>query len=161
MDTPLLRKHIDKWLEEKRQEALKNGDEAMDELRKRSAVIAFRCAVIFHMLSGKERESRACIDFMMMMADYVLDNQMHLLCQKMESQQAKNEPAVVKTLGNMTVFDKLPREFTLNDVKTAKGLGYEESSYRSIVSKWKSCGIIEDMPPQPGIRKARYRKCCA
>ena len=161
VDTPLLRKHIDKWLEEKRQEALKNGDEAMDELRKRSAVIAFRCAVIFHMLSGKERESRACVDFMMMMADYVLDNQMHLLCQKMESQQAKNEPAVVKTLGNMTVFDKLSREFTLNDVKMAKGPGYEESSYRSIICKWKSCGIIEDMPPQPGIKKARYRKCCA
>ena len=45
----------------------------MDELRKRSAVIAFRCAVVFHLLSGCERESRACIDFMLMMADYVLE----------------------------------------------------------------------------------------
>ena len=45
VDTPLLRKNIDKWLEEKRLEALKNADESMDELRKRSAVIAFRCGV--------------------------------------------------------------------------------------------------------------------
>ena len=96
--------------------------------RKRSAVIAFRCAVVFHLLSGCERESRACIDFMLMMADYVLDNQMHLLCEKMESQQAKNAPAVVKTIQNKTVYDKLPNEFTLYDVKMAKGLGLEESS---------------------------------
>ena len=161
VDTPLLRKHIDKWLEEKRQEALKNADESMDELRKRSAVIAFRCGVIFHLLSGKERESRACVDFMLMMADYVLENQMHLLCQKMESQQAKNAPAIVKTLGNRTVYDKLPNEFTLNDVKIAKGLGLEDSSYRSIICKWKASGFIEEMPSQSGDKKARYRKLSA
>ena len=49
VDTPILRKNIDKWLEEKRQEALKNADESMDELRKRAAVIAFRCGVLFHL----------------------------------------------------------------------------------------------------------------
>ena len=38
--------------------------------------IAFRCAVIFHLLSGYKKESKACIDFMLMMADYVLKNRM-------------------------------------------------------------------------------------
>ena len=163
VDTPLLRRHIDKWLEEKRVEALKNADESMDELRKRSAVIAFRCAVVFHLLSGCERESRACIDFMLMMADYVLDNQMHLLCEKMESQQAKNAPAVVKTIQNKTVYDKLPNEFTLYDVKMAKGLGLEESSYRSIVCKWKASGFIKEQPADPtsANRKAHYVKLSA
>ena len=163
VDTPLLRRHIDKWLEEKRVEALKNADESMDELRKRSAVIAFRCAVVFHLLSGCERESRACIDFMLMMADYVLDNQMHLLCEKMESQQAKNAPAVVKTIHNKTVYDKLPNEFTLYDVKMAKGLGLEESSYRSIVCKWKASGFIKEQPADPtsANRKAHYVKLSA
>jgi hypothetical protein len=163
VDTSLLRRHIDKWLEEKRVEALKNADESMDELRKRSAVIAFRCAVVFHLLSGCERESRACIDFMLMMADYVLDNQMHLLCEKMESQQAKNAPAVVKTIHNKTVYDKLPNEFTLYDVKMAKGLGLEESSYRSIVCKWKASGFIKEQPADPtsANRKAHYVKLSA
>ena len=55
VDTPRLRKAIDKWLEEKRLEAMKDMNETMDELRKRSAVIAFRCAVVFHLLTGKER----------------------------------------------------------------------------------------------------------
>ena len=163
VDTPLLRKHIDKWLEEKRLEALKNADEAMDELRKRSAVIAFRCAVVFHLLSGCERESRACIDFMLMMADYVLENQMHLLCEKMESQQAKNEPAVVKTLQNRSVYDKLPEVFTLKDVKNAKGLGLEDSSYRSIICKWKASGFIQEQPADPASadRKMHYVKLSA
>ena len=135
----------------------------MDELRKRSAVIAFRCAVVFHLLSGCERESRACVDFMLMMADYVLENQMHLLCQKMESQQIKNEPAVVKTLQNRSVYDKLPQVFTLKDVKTAKGLGLEESSYRSIICKWKACGFIKEQPADPAStdRKAHYLKLSA
>jgi hypothetical protein len=163
VDTPLLRKHIDKWLEEKRMEALKNADEAMDELRKRSAVIAFRCAVVFHLLSGCERESKACIDFMLVMADYVLENQMHLLCQKMQNQQAKNEPAVVKTLQNRTVYDKLPQIFTLKDVKNAKGLGLEESSYRSIICKWKACGFIKEMPDNDSSieKKTHYCKLTA
>ena len=159
VDTPLLRKHIDKWLEEKRLMALKNDDEAMDELRKRSAVIAFRCAVVFHLLSGKERESRACIDFMLMMADYVLENQMHLLCEKMESQQALNAPAVVKTIHNKTVFDNLPEQFTVSDIKQSKGPGYSESSYRSIACKWKANGIIEEMPKEQWMNnKTYYRK---
>ena len=163
VDTPLLRKHIDKWLEEKRLEALKNADEAMDELRKRSAVIAFRSAVVFHLLSGCERESRACIDFMLMMADYVLENQMHLLCEKMESQQAKNEAAVVKTLQNRSVYDKLPQVFTLKDVKNAKGMGFEESSYRSIICKWKASGFIQEQPADPAStdRKTHYVKLSA
>ena len=163
VDTPLLRKHIDKWLEEKRLEALKNADEAMDELRKRSAVIAFRCAVVFHLLSGCERESRACIDFMLMMADYVLENQMHLLCEKMESQQAKNEPTVIKTLQNRSVYDKLPQVFTLKDVKNAKGMGFEESSYRSIICKWKASGFIQEQPADPSStdRKTHYVKLSA
>lgn len=160
VDTPLLRKHIDKWLEERRLEALKNADEALDELRKRSAVIAFRCAVVFHLLSDCECESKACIDFMLMMADYVLENQMHLLCQKMENQQAKNEPTAVRRLQNKTVYDKLPEVFTLKDVKNAKGLGLEESSYRSIICKWKASGFIkeQDAASASPDRKTHYVK---
>ena len=163
VDTPLLRKHIDKWLEEKRLDALKNADESMDELRKRSAVIAFRCGVVFHLLSGNECESRACVDFMLMMADYVLENQMRLLCEKMEDQQAKNEPAMVKTLQNRSVYDKLPQVFTFKDVKNAKGAGFEDSSYRSIICRWKACGFIQEQTADPASidRKPRYIKLSA
>ena len=145
VDTPRLRKAINGWLEEKRLEAMKNMDESMDELRKRSAVIAFRCAVVFHLLSGCKKESKACIDFMLMMADYVLHNQLHLISQMMEAQQAKNEPMIGR-VSNHNTFERLPQVFTMDDLKIAKGANYEESSYRSIISRWKKEAFVEEVP---------------
>lgn len=144
VDTPRLRKAISKWVEEKRILALKNNDEVMDNFRRRAAVIAFRCAVVFHLLSGEEHESKACVDFMLMMADYCLDTQMHMLGNMIESQQAQNAPAEVRTISDKTTYDKLPKEFTYADVKDAKGPGYSDSTLRSYVKRWKEHGIIEE-----------------
>ena len=144
VDTPRLRKAIGKWVEEKRILALKNNDEVMDNFRRRAAVIAFRCAVVFHLLTGEENESKACIDFMLMMADYCLDTQMRMLGNMIESQQAQNAPAEVRTISDKTTFDKLPKEFTYADVKDAKGPGYSDSTLRSYVKRWKEHGIIEE-----------------
>ena len=162
VDTPRLRKAINQWLEEKRLLAMKNVDEAMDELRKRSAVIAFRCAVVFHLLSGKEKETKACVDFMLMMADYVLRNQMHLLSQMIESQQQKNEPMIGR-VSNRNTFDRLPDTFTMDDLKIAKGTNYEESSYRSIVSRWKKEAFVEEVPMSElgNDKRPRWRKLSA
>ena len=144
VDTPRLRKAISKWVEEKRILALKNNDEVMDNFRRRAAVIAFRCAVVFHLLSGEEHESKACVDFMLMMADYCLDTQMHMLGNMIESQQAQNAPAEVRTISDKNTYDKLPKEFTYADVKDAKGPGYSDSTLRSYVKRWKEHGIIEE-----------------
>ena len=145
VDTPRLRKAIGKWVEEKRILALKNNDEVMDNFRRRAAVIAFRCAVVFYLLTGEEHESKACVDFMLMMADYCLDTQMRMLGNMIESQQAQNAPAEVRTISDKTTFDKLPKEFTYADVKDAKGPGYSDSSYRSSVSRWKKFELIEEI----------------
>ena len=145
VDTPRLRKAIEKWAEEKRLLALKNTDEVMDNFRRRSAVIAFRCAVIFHLLSGEERESKACIDFMLMMADYCLETQVRMLGDMISSQQANNEP-IIKTIGNKSTYDRLPKVFTMDDLRLAKGANFEESSYRSIISKWKKARFVEEVP---------------
>ena len=159
VDTPRLRKAILKWLEQKRLEAMKNMDEAMDELRKRSAVIAFRCAVIFHLLNGSKKESKACVDFMLMMADYVLQNQMHLLSQMMKDQQTLNEPKQ-NNVSNKLTYDNLPKVFTLDDVRRIKGGDLTDSSYRSIVCRWKSEGFIEELPQEElgSDKRSHWRK---
>ncbi len=156
VDTPRLRKAISKWVEEKRVFALKNNDEVMDNFRRRAAVIGFRCGVIFHLLSGDERESKACVDFMLMMADYCLDTQMRLLGNMIESQQAQNAPAEVRTISDKTTYDKLPKEFTYDDLKTAKGPGYSDSTYRSDVKRWRDNGLIEEI--QSGRNKFFKKK---
>jgi len=161
VDTPRLRKAIERWLEEKRIVAMKAIDDSMDELRKRSAVIAFRCAVVFHLLSGKEKESKACVDFMLMMADYTLQNQMHMLSQMMADQQAKNAPTIV--ISNKAAFDNLPTVFTMADLKAAKGQHYAESSYRSIISRWNSDHLVEEVPAENlgGEKRQHWRKVVA
>ena len=50
IDTPRLRKAIERWVEEKRVEAAKDIDRVKDTYRKRAAVIGFRCGVIHHLL---------------------------------------------------------------------------------------------------------------
>ncbi len=156
VDTPRLRKAISKWVEDKRILALKNNDEVMDNFRRRAAVIGFRCGVIFHLLSGDEHESKACVDFMLLMADYCLDNQVHMLGELIESQQAQNAPAEVRTISNKTIYDKLPKEFTYDDVKDARGAGYSDSTYRSDVKRWKDNGLIEEI--QSGRNKLFRKK---
>lgn len=67
-----------------------------------------------------------------------------MLGNMMASQQANNE-AMIMTIRNKSTFDRLPKEFTMNDLKIAKGGNYEESSYRSIISKWKMDKIVADV----------------
>ena len=155
VDTPRLRKAIAKWVEEKRILALKNNDEVMDNFRRRAAVIGFRCGVIFHLLSGDEHESKACVDFMLLMADYCLDNQVHMLGELIESQQAQNAPAEVRNINDKTTYDKLPKEFTYDDVREAKGAGFSPSTYRSDVKRWRDNHLVEKIKdaPTPMFRK--------
>ena len=143
VDTPRLRKAIGKWVEEKRLVALKNDDEVMDNFRRRAAVIAFRCAVIFHLLSGDERESKACVDFMLTMAEYCLDGQMRMLGNMMQSQQEQSAPAEIRKISDKTTFDKLPKEFTYDDLRKAKG-ACKEATYRSTIKRWRKNNMIED-----------------
>ena len=72
VDTPKLRHAIEEWCEQKRVEAAKDIDHVKDTYRKRAAVIGFRCGVVFHLLSGCSKESKACTDFALMMAEYCL-----------------------------------------------------------------------------------------
>ena len=58
-------------------EAAKDIDHVKDTYRKRADVIGFRAGVIFHLLEtssnaqgNRMRESKACIDFALMMAEY-------------------------------------------------------------------------------------------
>ena len=155
VDTPRLRRAIAKWAEEKRLLALKNDDEVMDNFRRRAAVIAFRCAVIFHLLSGEERESKACVDFMLTMAEYCLDTQMRMLGNMMQSQQELNAPAEIHSINDKTTFDKLDDVFSIGDVEAAKGVGFKPSTYRSIVTRWKQNNLIEKI--EKGKNKL-YRK---
>ena len=136
IDTPRLRKAIGDWVEEKRVEAAKDIDRVKDTYRKRAAVIGFRCGVVFHLLSGCERESKACLDFALMMADYCLTQQMNAFGEALQSQYVNAGDECRRYGSNHSVFDQLPPLFTMDDLRALKQGFCGEAALRKTVSRW-------------------------
>ena len=146
VDTPRLRKAIEAWVEEKRVEAAKDIDHVKDTYRKRAAVIGFRCGVVFHLLSMGARnlksqtsnlkESKACLDFAVMMAQYCLDQQMKAFGEALESQFVDARDECIRYGSNHSVFDQLPPSFTMDDLRALKRGFCSEAGLRKIISRW-------------------------
>ena len=136
IDVPRLRKAIEAWCEEKRVEAAKDIDHVKDIYRKRAAVIGFRCGVIFHMLSGCAKESKACLGFAQMMAQYCLEQQIKAFGEAMESQFVNARDECIRYGSNHSVYDQLSPAFTINDLRALKRGFCSEAGLRKIISRW-------------------------
>ena len=143
INVPRLRKAIETWVEEKRVEAAKDIDHVKDIYRKRAAVIGFRCGVIFHLLSGKDKETKACLDFAIMMAQYCLDQQIKTFGETLRNEYVSAQDECQRYGANHSVFDQLPPSFTMDDLRSLKRGYCGESSLRTIVTRWRRDGWIE------------------
>ena len=142
IDTPRLRKAIEEWVEQKRVEAAKDIDHVKDTYRKRAAVIGFRCGVIFHLLSGKDKESKQCLDFALMMADYCLMEQIKTFGEALQSQYVDASEECQRYGANHSVFDQLAPTFTIDDLRALKRGYCSETAMRMIISRWMRDGWI-------------------
>ena len=149
IDVPHLRKGIEKWVEQKRIEAAKDIDHVKDTYRKRAAVIGFRCGVIFHLLSqdpaSKElkKESRQCVDFAVMIAEYCLRMQLKTFGEAMRNEYANNREDCQRHSANHSVFDQLAPVFTMDDLRALKRSDMPQNSLNKIVSRWSRDKWIE------------------
>ena len=169
LDVPRLRKAIETWVEEKRVEAAKDIDHVKDTYRKRAAVIGFRCGVIFHMLEtspglpkgeegladsgrasrlpslggvGGGRESRNCIKFALLMAQYCLDQQIKVFGEALRNEFVSARDECQRYGANHSVFDQLAPTFTRDDLRALKH-DCSESGLRNIIMRWKRDEWIE------------------
>lgn len=169
IDTPRLRKAIEQWVEQKRVEAAKDIDHVKDTYRKRAAVIGFRCGVVFHLLethpqplpvrdgSGQTQvkelstplphregkgESRNCIKFALMMAEYCLSQQIKAFGEALQNQYVDAHEECQRYGANHSVFDQLAPTFTLDDLRALKRGYCSESAMRMIISRWMRDGWI-------------------
>ena len=142
VDTPRLRKAIEEWVEAKRVEAAKDIDHVKDTYRKRAAVIGFRCGVIFHLLSGKDKESKQCLDFALMMADYCLSQQIKAFGEALQNQYVDASEECQRYGANHSVFDQLAPTFTIDDLRALKRGYCSETAMRMIISRWMRDGWI-------------------
>ena len=120
VDVPRLRKAIEAWVEEKRVEAAKDIDHVKDIYRKRAAVIGFRCGVIFHLLSGKDKESKACLDFALMMAEYCLSQQIKVFGEALRHEYVNAQDECQRYGVNHSIFDQLAPAFSREELKALK-----------------------------------------
>ena len=153
VDTPRLRKAIEEWVEQKRVEAAKDIDHVKDTYRKRAAVIGFRCGVIFHLLEQnitkgltlceKRRESKACLEFALMMAEYCLSQQIKTFGEALQNQYVDAQDECQRYGANHSVFDQLAPVFTVDDLRALKRGFCSDVSLRKIISRWMRDGWIE------------------
>ena len=153
IDTPRLRKGIEEWVEEKRIEAAKDIDYVKDIYRKRSAVIGFRCGVIFHLLSGCAKESKACVEFAVMMAEYCLEQQMKAFGYILRNEYVSAKQECQRYGVNHSIFDQMPEVFTMDDLRAKKGGFCGESALRNIIARWKKEEWIEK------VDSRHWKKC--
>jgi len=154
LDVPRLRKAIEQWVEEKRVEAAKDIDLVKDVYRKRAAVIGFRCGVIYYMLeqspSGDYRgakESRNCIKFALLMAQYCLDQQMKAFGETLRNEYVNAQDECQRYGANHSIFDQLAPAFTRDDLRALKR-DCSDSGLRNIIMRWKRDGWIEPVDRQ-------------
>ena len=140
-DTPRLRKAIGEWVEKIRKEAALADNRAKAVYRKRAAVIGFRCGVVFMLLAG--RESKACIDFALMMADYTLYMQTKNFGSTLMQQYVKGSQSAEMLSVNRIIYDELPQTFVMQDLKAMKGADYSDGALYSIIHRWAKEGWIE------------------
>ena len=152
VDTPRLRRAIEEWVEQKRVEAAKDIDHVKDTYRKRAAVIGFRCGVVFHLLTGKEKETRACLDFALLVADYCLEQQMAAFGEALQGQIVDARDEAQRYGSNHSVFDQLPPTFSIDDLRALKRGSCGEAAIRQILSRWHRDQWIER------VDKAHWKK---
>ena len=141
IDTPRLRKAIERWVEEKRVEAAKDIDRVKDTYRKRAAVIGFRCGVICRLLEGKE--SNRCLEFATAMAEYCLQQQISAFGEALSKEYVEAKDECQRYGANHSVFDHLSPVFTMDDLRAMKRGFCGESALRNIITRWRRDGWIE------------------
>ena len=156
VDTPRLRRAIAQWVEDKRQQALQRIDRVMDTYRRRAAVIGMRCGVVACLLSG-EKETKHVIDFALMMAEYVLQEQCRLFGDVLRKQYAADADDTRRNSKNRAVFDRLADTFTSHDILALK-TDITDSTARNIIRRWHEAGWVVPVPRQKGEKSRKYKK---
>lgn len=148
-------KAIEAWLENKRLEAMANGDHAAAYFRKRDAVIAFRCATVVYLLTGKERESKKVVEFAELMAEYVFGEHMHLFAKAYDDTTVKASQEQQRYTVNGIIFDKLDTRFTRDDLAKLKR-DATVGNLKKMIFDWKKAGWIKKIAKNTWEKTADY-----
>ena len=100
-----------------------------------------------------QRESKATLDFALMMAEYCLTEQINAFGEAMENGFIDARSECQRYGANHSVFDQLPPTFTMDDLRALKRNFCGESALRNIITRWRHDGWIEKVDAR------HWRKC--
>lgn len=143
---PRTLKALEQWTDERIDEYLESGNEALEILRRRSCLIGFRAAMVMYALCGCER--KVVTDFALWVATETLNGQLAFFGKELnrnEEECRKIRMSGIRELRNsknMKMLSELPDEFCkddLIDLRRKKGLD-GECGY--ILSRWLKSGVV-------------------
>ena len=103
------------------------------------------------LLAGKE--SNACVDFAVKMAEYTLQMQMKIFAPLLTKFLHEGNDDGISTSVNGSIFEKLPSPFDLHELRRLKGTEFNDGALYTIISRWKSEGWIEKKGKGMWIKK--------
>ena len=142
---------IRRWLNEKRDIAIREDSRAVDTLRKRAAVIGYRAGMLAYLLNECVYE-KSVGEFASWVAEYVFQNQMQLFGSKFEevaqSQLVMNE----RKSCVVSLLQQLPEQFTRNELMALRARNGQSTRVDMVLNRWKSSGFITQ------VDKTTYKK---
>ena len=142
---------IRRWLNDKREIAIREDSRAVDTLRKRAAVIGYRAGMLAYLLNECVYE-KAVGEFTTWVAEYVFQNQMQLFGNMFEQVAQQQLLAQEKNNSVISLLAMLPKQFTRNDLMTLRARNGQSTNVAMIISRWRNAGFIIE------VDKNTYKK---
>ena len=149
VDMKWMHKAVNQWLEDKRMSAIMTQNRALDVFRRRSAVIAFRGAMLVYYCWTRGRKNARGLTFARQrttafftwLAEYTLNRQMEKYGDTLNDCFAEVRPKL-KTKRER-LFDSLGDTFSLADLQAKCAVLAVKSQAREIIYIWRKNKLIE------------------
>jgi hypothetical protein len=132
---------IRRWLNAKRELAIREDSRAIDTLRKRSAVIGYRAGMLAYLLNDQKYEKEVG-EFTVWVAEYVFQNQMKLFGSKFEEVAQTAIKVAEKNSQVSSLLAQLPQNFTRNELMAVRARNGQSTRVDMVISRWKANGFI-------------------
>ena len=148
LDTSWIERDVRRWCQQKGKEALLTGSSALDIFRKRASVSAFRIMALCYYLyllesDDKQQAQRRCRKLYLFMADYILKMLLRRWGKMFEDLQVRRIDLTADT-GRPKLIDRLPREFSRDQLRALISEAQVATPDRVLVSQWKANHWIEE-----------------
>ena len=142
---------IRRWLNDKRELAIREDSRAVDTLRKRAAVIGYRAGMLAYLLNNQKYD-KGVGQFTSWVAEYVFQNQLELFGSKFE-EVAQSQMRVRENRSQVvSLLQVLPEQFTKSDLMALRARNGQSTNVAMVISRWKAAGFIKQ------VEKNTYRK---